>query len=96
MASVKFKVSHEDQERISRIIDRAWPMVRSLYASQLDLMMDLKATHANGCKMDFQRLLDADDFNFFHDISGICGHLDRKTGKLVDHFLPRCAARSFT
>lgn len=55
--------------------------------------MDVIAVHANGCPLDLQKLLDADDFNFAHDVDGIYWHLDRTTGRLTDHFLPRCARR---
>jgi hypothetical protein len=58
---------------------------------RLSLAMDLTATHANGCPMDFAKLLAADDFNFKHDIVGIVNHIDRRTGELTDHFFPRCA-----
>lgn len=57
---------------------------------QLDTTMDILATHLNGCPLDFQKLIDADDFNFIHDVFGIQRHLNRKTGKLKNCFLPRC------
>ena len=37
-------------------------------------------------------LLDADDFNFKHDLSGIQNCIDRKTGQLTRNFRPRFAA----
>ena len=52
-------------------------------------MMDLAATNANGCPMDFDRLLMVESFTFVHDITGIARHLDRSTGELGDFFLPR-------
>jgi hypothetical protein len=57
------------------------------------LVMDLTATHANGCPMDFAKLLAAKDFDFYHDMFGIQAHIDRTSGKLKDCFLPRCSAR---
>lgn len=54
-------------------------------------MMDLNATHSNDMKLDFAKLLSFDDFNFFHDISGIFRHLHRGTGKLGNCFRPKCA-----
>lgn len=57
-----------------------------------NLIMDLTACHANGCELDFDKLLNKfDDFNFIHDIIGISNHMDRTTGQLQDCFLPRCA-----
>lgn len=55
------------------------------------IRMDLAATNASGCPLDFEKLLAFDDFSFWHDITGIYHHLDRETGKLEDFFLPRCA-----
>lgn len=59
----------------------------------LDLTMDLSATHANGCPIDWARLLEADDFNFAHDVRGIQSHIDRNTGQLTRSFLPRFAEK---
>ena len=56
------------------------------------LTMDLTACHSNGCPLDFQRLLDAPDFDFCHDIGGIQRHINRTTGEIEDCFLPRTAA----
>jgi hypothetical protein len=58
--------------------------------------MDLNAAHANGCPLDFQKLLDFPDFDFFHDVYGIARHIDRETGRIGDCFLPRCARRDGT
>jgi hypothetical protein len=55
------------------------------------VQMDLAACHCNGCPLQLTELLDADDFNFSHDIFGIRRHLNRTTGKLDDRFLPRFA-----
>ncbi|NHO33307.1 hypothetical protein GOB85_12520 [Acetobacter sp. LMG 1636] len=59
----------------------------------LEIEMDLIATHSNGCPLDLERLYEADDFNLLHDVIGIRRHLDRSTGKLTDHFLPRFSQR---
>ena len=56
-------------------------------------MMDLCACHANGTPLDFQKLLDFPRFDFTHDVFGLVRHMNRETGKLRDHFLPRCAVQ---
>jgi hypothetical protein len=53
--------------------------------------MDLSATHANGCPLDFERLLAFPEFDYMHDIVGIHNHIHRGTGKLLHCFVPRCA-----
>lgn len=59
----------------------------------LSLEMDLTAV-AYLCPLDWDRLIAFDAFNFSHDILGIINNIDRSTGKLKNHFLPRCAKQS--
>jgi hypothetical protein len=95
MAIVRFKVAPHEQTIIAAIARRAHFMARRSgvrYEVQ-DAMMDVTATHSNGCRLDLQKLHDAPDFDFAHDAFGIRQHLDRDTGKLQHCFLPRCAAR---
>lgn len=60
--------------------------------SAADIMMDVTSTHLNGNPLRLEALLEADDFNFAHDIYGIRRHLDRTTGQLKDFFSPRFSA----
>lgn len=56
----------------------------------LDFEMDVCATHLNGCPLRLDDLAGtSDEFSFVHDIFGIRRHLNRETGKLENHFLPR-------
>jgi len=100
MTEVCFKVSHHEHDTIHKIVARAVSqgLVRGTaspghWYTRLTMEMDLKACHANGCPLDFERLLNADDFNFTHDVCGIAAHMDRETGKLRDMFLPRFASK---
>jgi len=43
-------------------------------------------------KLRLGAMLEADEFNFWHDILGIRCNLNRTTGKLGNCFLPRFAA----
>lgn len=85
MKQVSFETTQEEDKVIKAIVERAKATDR------LCMTMDLSACNANGCKLDFDKLLSFDDFNFFHDISGISNPLNRSTGKLENCFLPRCA-----
>lgn len=62
---------------------------------RVNLTMDLLAADGvNGNRpLDWDRLLAADDFNFMHDLAGIARHIDRSTGELTDHFMPRFTVR---
>lgn len=92
MTQVKFDISNEDRKYVNIIIDRACAL--KLVAIDIQSSrMDLIATHANGCPMDFKRMAEADDFNFTHDFCGIANRIDRTTGKLTLCFLPRFARK---
>lgn len=89
---VSFEVSKADSETIQKIAARAFEMAKGrTWATRLDCSMDITACHANGCPLDLQDLLNADDFNFSHDVFGIAGTLDRSTGELTGIFRPRFA-----
>ena len=57
--------------------------------NQMDTIMDIDACHCNGNPLRLGDLLVADDLNFAHDVFGIRRHINRKTGKLENCFLPR-------
>jgi hypothetical protein len=93
MKMISFRVSNPDSELIDKIVDRfmggADPSEESL-----DVTMDLTACHANGCPLDLQKLLDAPDATFFHDVRGIRRFINRETGQIPkSSFSPRCAAK---
>lgn len=52
---------------------------------------EISYVHNQVIRLRLQDMLDADDFNFMHDIAGIHRHLDVKHDRLNDCFLPRFA-----
>lgn len=97
--SVSFNVAPRDAKIIREIADRAFTICKRhklRNIKRLDLEMDVTAVHANGCPLRLVDLLEADEFNFSHDIFGIHRHLDRETGKLGDCFSPRFHQRKST
>lgn len=92
-----FEVSAVDAVLIRKIARRAWKELQAARHhdrfSQMDVEMDVTATHANGCPLRLEALLAADGFNFAHDILGLRRHLDRNTGALLDCFRPRFAQK---
>ncbi len=89
---VRFTISARDALLVKKIVKRLAGMSPT-QRDPMEYRMDLTAAHANGCPMDFERLLGADDFNFLHDVFGIERHLDRATGKLQNSFHPRFAKK---
>lgn len=88
---ISFKVSRDEFDTISKIVGRAWGIgwLRRSYRKRMDMQMDVTAVHANGNPLRLEELLAADEFNFAHDMSGICNCLDRDTGQLTKGFSPR-------
>jgi hypothetical protein len=86
---VNFKVSQEDYLLINKITEKAIKKFARGTFSYLNLEMDLTACHSNGNPLRLQDLLDAEGFDFTHDIFGITDNINRKTGKLDNFFVPR-------
>lgn len=92
MMMIQFGVIPSDSLLILQIVKRANAIsARSNREPIKDLVMDITACHANGTPLELQKLLDAPEFDFVHDVWGIHRHIDRTTGELGDCFLPRCA-----
>lgn len=94
MATISFDVTRKETGTIRMICDRAHELADEL-ALPFDLvstMMDLTALQAGICKLRIDELLHAERMDFIHDVWGIRRHLNRDTGVLENHFLPRYAA----
>lgn len=89
---INWETTKEDAGLIEKISDRF--LQKFPEHSKIDLMMDITATCNNGCPLDLEKLLSADDFNFFHDVSGIVRHINRDNGRLGRGFLPRYCKRN--
>lgn len=87
--AINWNCTKEEDVLIGKIAKRAVEM--GLSVDKLEVNMDVTAVHMNDCKLDLQRFLEADDFNFAHDITGIRSNIDTTNGKLRNCFLPRFA-----
>ena len=94
---IKMDVSKEEDELISKIVDRFLNMLEELNAEHhinvLKLTMDITICHANDTPLDLQGLLEADSLDFMHDVGGIRENMNRKIGKLDNFFVPRYAGQ---
>lgn len=91
---VQFTASKDEFRYIRLIADRA--MSAGLYPegeTLQDALIDIEATHSNGCPLDLSALANATPGNFGHDVGGIRKHLDRTTGRLMNNFVPRHAKK---
>lgn len=50
--------------------------------------MSLAACHCNGCPLDFESFLNANEIEFMHDFLEINRHVSRETGRLQNGFSP--------
>ena len=77
-------------ELYAKICDRAEG--RGYYGDRLSLMMDIESADKK-FNLRLEELLNADDFNFFHDIKGIMENIVRDTFPATDFglFVPRFA-----
>lgn len=87
---LKWECTREEFLLIVKIVERANSI--SPVKDRVALQMDIEAVHCNDMKLDLQRLLDAPQGDFGHDVFGIQRHIDRRTGKLQDFFCPRLAS----
>lgn len=78
----------ENWKLISKIADRA---VEMFNCDKFTIVMDIENCIEGGCDIDLNGLLNADDFNFAHDISGINWNINHDTKKLMNCFVPRFA-----
>ena len=62
-----------------------------LMFDRLSLIMDVETAHEQ-FKLKLDEFLEADDYNFSHDIIGIQQNINRKTKVIENCFLPRYAS----
>lgn len=89
MTILNWNCSEEDDKLIDHIATRYLEF--KPLAVKGKVIMDLTACHCNGTPLDLESLLDAEDYEFMHDMNGIRNYIDRDTGKLEQCFQPRHA-----
>ena len=89
--TINWHCTSEELNLIKQIAERVVLLFRM--GSQIDIQMDIAACHLNGNPLDLHGLLNANNGDFAHDVSGIFEHLDRETGKLMHYFVPRFSRR---
>ena len=91
---LNFNCDRSEHEAAREIAERAVRVARKAGvrdATFRDFWMDILGAHCNGCRLRLEELLQADDFNFAHDVFGIRRHLNRQTGEIGGCFVPRFA-----
>jgi hypothetical protein len=88
---LNWNTSKEDHDIIVAIAERYEQALKDFgqKPNRLKIIMDIEATHNNGCPLDLRGLLVAGMFDLVHDVGGIQSNINRKTGKLENCFVPR-------
>lgn len=89
MDELNWNTSLVEDQLIKKILDRYVKLVSPHKVDMLNRVMDITATHLNGCPLDLEKLLCFSEFDFLYDLAGIFKSIDRTTGKLSNNFLPR-------
>jgi hypothetical protein len=79
----------ENLELIVKIVKKAEEKGLLMF-DRISLIMDLECA-TKEFNLRLNDFLNADDFNFSHDICGIQNNLNRQTKKMENFFLPRFA-----
>jgi hypothetical protein len=88
----EMNTTKEEHLLFSSVADRAHRLIGGGLPDRMSFLMDMQAAHYD-IPMDLGKLMAFDDSNFLHDVCGINKHINRTTGKIDDHFLPRCAKK---
>lgn len=88
---LNWKSTKDDIEIMGKIATRYIDMAQQLNIKidRMTLLMDIEACNNNGCPLKLNDLLEAQNSEFLHDISGIQNNINRQTGKLENCFRPR-------
>ena len=90
---INFDRTPEEEATIRAIAARAMQIIPWQYPkpTQMQLEMDITAAHCNGCPLRLDALLEAEPGHFGHDVAGIRRYINRTTGEIMGHFVPRYA-----
>jgi hypothetical protein len=89
---MNFRISKKDMKLIQSCVDRVVRDCGPLTITRLDMFMYIAGAHSDR-RLNLDRLLASPAAQFFHDVGGIMGSLDRTTGKLQKCFEPLCGFR---
>lgn len=90
------QVRQAEIDTIHQIAKRAVAVYakHNVRVEHVDTLLDVMAVHQKIQPLRLDDLLNADDLNFIHDITGINRHLDRDNYRLLDGFSPRFSQRA--
>ena len=84
-------MNDKEYELIMKIAKRAKELGGNpFFGNPIGTMMDIEAAH-EAVGIDLERLANARDADFVHDVAGIAKQLNRTPRQLEKYFLPRIA-----
>ncbi len=96
LKEIKLTLSQDELHVVTKIGIRAQQVAKELGINYelADALVDITACHLNGCALDLDQLLHADNFYFNRDVFGIAKNISLYTGKLRGGFMPCCARKA--
>ncbi len=88
---MKLSSTIDELHKINKIVTRIETESRGIKFDPFIVIVTLDVANSNGIKLDFDKLLEFDSSNFWHDVIGIFDNIDVRTGNFNNCFLPRCA-----
>lgn len=96
---MRIQLSSNERRLIDKIVARGvangWirgNVARRHWYTPVTAYIDISVTHLAIYRLDLSKWLEARDFDFLHDLTGIARHMDRSAdGALTDSFYPRYA-----
>lgn len=86
---INFDLCEDDKIYLGDILDS----LELAGEDRTQISMSMRAANNHGCPIDFARLAAADQSNQAHDAYGIHRHINKETGEIEGHFLPRYRLR---
>lgn len=94
MDEPSFARTPTEERQVRSCVDRAAALNLISEGQRTECEMDIIATHANGTPLNLEKLLNLPAHDFAHDITGMNRNMDQSTGRLMNHFRPKCALPS--
>lgn len=88
---INFDLSPRDLTLINQIAKRGVVLMaqNNIKLDYMMVQMDIATCHCNGCPLNLLSFALSDNSDFWSDMSGIGNNINRRTGKLMNNFVPK-------
>lgn len=93
MTKINLDVKEADYVKVGQIAGRAVDLGLIEREMIVDAALDIVVCHLNARPLDLQAFVDSGEKDFQHDFLGIRRLISLRTGRLGEHWTPRCARK---